>query len=105
MSLRHRRIGLGTRLALCTVATMALIYLVLGVTYELPRLWVAFLPPLTLGLAMDWPLLRGRPGEHRRVATVLMLIVGVQIFFTAFHWTFLDAREAEYRLSTRRFYE
>jgi hypothetical protein len=107
MSLRRLRMNFGTRLALCTAATMALIYFVFGVTYELPRLWVAFLPPLTLGLAIDWPLLRGgrAAGEHPRVAKVLMLIVAVQIFFTAFHWTFFDAREAEYRLSTKRFYQ
>ena len=29
----------------------------------------------------------------------------VQIFFTTFHWTFFDAREAEYRLTTKRFYQ
>ena len=104
MSLRRPRLDFGTRLVLCTAATMALIYFALGVTYELPRLWVAFLPPLTLGFAIDWSLLRGKPAEHPRLARVLMLIVAVQIFFTAFHWTFFDAREAEYRLSTRRFY-
>jgi hypothetical protein len=102
-SLRRPRLNFGTRLALCTAVVMALIYFLLGVTYELPRLWVAFLPPLTLGLAIDGPLLRGA-GEHRRVARVLVLIVLVQMFFTAFHWTFFDAREAEYRLTTRRFY-
>jgi hypothetical protein len=105
LSLRRRRLNFGTRLALCTAITMAFIYLVLGVTYELPRLWVAFLPPLTLGLAIDWPLLRGKPHEHPRVARALLLVVFVQIFFTAFHWTFFDAREAEYRLSTQRFYQ
>jgi hypothetical protein len=99
----RRRLHFGTRLALTTLAVMLLIYFAMGVTYELPRLWVAFLPPLTLGLAIDFPLLRGR-GEHRRVAAVLTLIVLVQIVFTAFHWTFFDAREAEYRLSSNRFY-
>ena len=47
--------------------------------------------------------LRAR-GEHRRVSVVLMLVVLTQLAFTAFHWTFLDAREAEYRLISHRFY-
>ena len=78
-------------------------YFVVGVTYELPRLWVAFLPTLVLGLAIDSPLLRGR-GRHPRVAWALVLIVLVQMSFTAFHWTLFDAREAEYRLVSKRFF-
>ncbi|MEA2708012.1 MAG: hypothetical protein QOF78_613 [Phycisphaerales bacterium] len=109
LSLRRRRMNFGTRLALCTVAVMLLIYVVMGVTYELPRLWVAFLPPLMLGLAIDRPLLRaggrGRAGsEHPRVARALALIVIVHVAFTAMHWTLFDAREAEYRLVTQRYY-
>ena len=104
MNLRRARMAFGARLVLCTVAVMLLIYLVMGVTYELPRLWVAFLPPLTLGLAVNWPVLRAR-GEHPRVAKALALIVLVQVFFTTFHWTFFDAREAEYRLTSKRFYQ
>ena len=63
MSLRRRRLNLGTRLALCTIAVMLFIYFVVGVTYELPRLWVAFLPPLMLGLCIDRPLLRGKADD------------------------------------------
>jgi hypothetical protein len=103
MRLRRRRMSVGTRLAICTVAVMLLIYFVVGVTYELPRLWVAFLPTLVLGLAIDSPLLRGR-GRHPRVAWALVLIVLVQMSFTAFHWTLFDAREAEYRLVSKRFF-
>jgi len=33
-----------------------------------------------------------------------MLIVLTQVAFTAFHWTFLDARETEYRLLSQRYY-
>jgi hypothetical protein len=98
----ERRFGFGARLALCTAAMMLLTYL-LGITYELPRLWVAFLPPLTLALSMDLPLLRS-PRCHRKVTAAFMLIVTVQIVFTAMHWTIFDVRESEYRLATERFY-
>jgi hypothetical protein len=103
LSLRRRRLNFGTRLAICTAAVMVLIYGPFGVTYELPRLWIAFLPTLTLGLAIDCPLLRGR-GSHPRAVIGMVLIVAAQLVFTAMHWTMLDAREAEYRLVTNRFY-
>jgi hypothetical protein len=103
LNLRRIRRGFGTRLAICTLAVMALIYGPLGVTYELPRLWVAFLPPLVLGLAIDLPLLRAR-GTSSRAAVALALIVGVHVAFTALHWTLFDARESENRLMTGRFY-
>jgi hypothetical protein len=111
LSLRRRRMNFGTRLAICTVAVMLFIYAVMGVTYELPRLWVAFLPPLALGLAIDSSLLRAKSGApHPRVAKALALVVMTHVVFTAMHWTIFDAREAEYRLSPRgseppRYYE
>jgi hypothetical protein len=108
LSLRRppwRHMNFGTRLAICTMAVMLLIYIVMGVTYELPRLWVAFLPTLLLGLAIDRPMLRATPrGEHPRVAKALALIVIVHVVFTTMHWTLFDARESEYRLSTQRYY-
>lgn len=103
LSAARRRLNLGTRLVICTAGAMAFIYLVIGLTYELPRLWVVFLPPLALGLAMDAPLLRGR-GPHRRAAVALATLVVAQVAFTAFHWTIFDAREAEYRLISKRLY-
>ena len=93
----------GTRLACCTAAVMLLIYGPLGMTYELPRLWVAFLPPLVLGLMIDRPLFRARSSSPRAVRA-LVLIVAVHLAFTALHWTLFDARESEYRLTTDRFY-
>jgi hypothetical protein len=103
LSLPRRRLNFGTRLALCTIAVMLLIYVVMGVTYELPRLWVAFLPPLALGLMIDRPMLRGC-GVHPRIAKALALIVFVHFAYTAMHWTLFDARESEYRLSSQRYY-
>ena len=105
LSVRRRSMNLGTRLAICTVGVMLLLYTVMGVTYELPRLWVAFLPTLALGLAIDRPLMRGSArGEHPRAARALALIIVTHIAFTALHWTLFDARESEYRLSTQRYY-
>jgi hypothetical protein len=106
LSIRRPRVNSGTRLAICTAAAMAIVYIGFGVTYELPRLWVAFWPTMVLGLAMDCSLLRGNASqaEHRRISKVLMLVVLTQVAFTAFHWTFLDARETEYRLISHRFY-
>jgi hypothetical protein len=103
LSVRRWRINFGIRLFLCTLAVMLITYFAVGMTYELPRLWVAFLPPLTLGLAIDFPLLRAR-GQHPHVARVLMLIVLTQMIYTTFHWTLFDVRETEYRLTTQHYY-
>lgn len=105
LSLRRRRLNFGTRLALCTLGAMAFIYVVIGLTYELPRLWVAFLPTLVLGLSIDRPLLRGNATTfRRRVAVALILIIAAQVSFTAMHWTLFDVRELEFRLVSQRFY-
>lgn len=98
---RRRRLTFGAKLAITTLATMLVTYL-LGVTYELPRLWIAFLPPLTLGLMMAVPLAHG---THRKTRAALALIITVQIISTAWHWTLLDVRESEYRLKNQRFFE
>ena len=102
LNVRHLRrgIGFGRRLLICTLLAMAATY-VLGIPYELPRLWVAFLPPLALGAMIDLPMFHA---EHspRRVWRPLAMIVAVQICFTALHWTIFDVRESEYRLTTER---
>jgi len=91
--------GFGRRLLICTLFAMALTY-VLGVPYELPRLWVAFLPPLALGAMIDLPMFHAP--NARRVWRPLAAIVAVQVLFTALHWTIYDARESEYRLLSER---
>jgi hypothetical protein len=95
----HRGDGFGRRLLLCTLAAMGATYLI-GVPYELPRLWVAFLPPLALGAMIDLPMFHA---EHsRRVWRPLAMIVAAQVCVTALHWTMLDVRESEHRLITQR---
>ncbi len=91
--------GFGRRLLICTIVTMAVTYIV-GVPYELPRLWVVFLPPLALGAMIDLPMFHATGA--RRVWRPLAAIVAVQVLFTALHWTMFDARESEYRLTTQR---
>jgi len=103
LSIRPWRMNFGTRFFLSTLFVMLFTYFAIGMTYELPRLWVAFLPLLTLGLAIDFPLLRAR-GNHPRVAQVLMLIVLTQMIYTTFHWTLFDVRETEFRLVSKRYY-
>lgn len=97
LSIRRRRsLNFGARLAIVTVIVMAISYFA-GVSYELPRLWVVFLPPLTLGLLSAAPL--GSVRHEGRVARSAMWIAIVHILFTAAHWSMLDARESEHRLS------
>jgi hypothetical protein len=91
--------GLGFRLFACTLVAMGLTY-VIGVPYELPRLWVAFVPPLALGAMLDVPLFRGR--STWRTFQPLAAVVAAQVLFTAVHWTMFDVRESEYRLMSQR---
>jgi hypothetical protein len=92
--------GFGRRLLICTLAAITLTY-VIGVPYELPRLWVAFLPTLALGAMIDLPMFHAQRSP-RRVWRPLAAIVAVQIAFTALHSTIFDVRESEYRLTSER---
>ena len=95
LRLRHRAWGFGASLLAATVLAMLATYL-LGITYELPRLWVAFVPLLLLAAMADQPLLHGR--NTRRALVPVMLLVIVAILATGLHWSIMDARETEYRV-------
>jgi hypothetical protein len=99
---RWRPTSFGGRLAVATLLTMAAVYFI-GIPYELPRLWVVFLPPLTLGLMALQPLARGR--NYRRVMPLLLLVLTVNVTATVLHWSLLDARESEYRLKSQRLFD
>jgi hypothetical protein len=88
----------GRRLMICTVAAMAITYF-FGVAYELPRLWVAFLPLLSLGPLVGWPLAVIPSPRARRALAILAI---AQILFTAIHFSMMDARETEWRIQTMR---
>jgi hypothetical protein len=92
--------GFGRVLLICTLGMMAITYL-LGVPYELPRLWVVFLPLLVLAASIDLPLMHGHNAAHR-AWKALALLAAVNVIFTAVHWTRFDVRESEYRMITQR---
>ncbi len=108
----------GLPLAIATTSAM-LATVWLGTPAELPRLWIAFLPPLTLGLMASSRLFarpsaepadaprslmasENSPTPPRRIAVLAGTLVAAQIATTALHFCFLDVRESEYRLISRR---
>lgn len=92
---RHRRWEFGERLLIATLTIMLVTY-VIGVQYELPRLWIAFWPTLVLGLMLTLPM--SRANESPRAARLLATVAAMHVAFAIAHWTMLDAREAEHRL-------
>ncbi|MBC8105722.1 MAG: hypothetical protein H7Z14_03960 [Anaerolineae bacterium] len=93
---KSRPFRFGERLFLATLAIMLITY-VIGVQYELPRLWIAFWPPLVLASMLSCRQLT-RARHDGRAARVLATIAAVHVAFTIAHWTMLDVREAEHRL-------
>ena len=71
---------------------------------ETPRLWIPFVPLLMLGTGLQAPSLRD---TNRTTRWMLAALVLAQVTCSAIQWSFLDAREAEMRLSTTepRFFE
>lgn len=97
-----RPTGFGLRLTLSTIAVMLVCFL-LGVPYELPRLWIVFIPLLVLGACVDQPLFRGS-SAHSKVVTALSILVILHLVTTVLAWSALDVRESEYRLSSQRLF-
>jgi hypothetical protein len=93
-ALRRPR-GIGSAILYSTIVVMLLTF-VLGTTVELPRLWVGFVPLLTLGVCADQPFLRAT--DPRRAKMLLIVLIFAHLAATAVHFSLLDAREAEYRL-------
>ncbi|MCG3130077.1 MAG: hypothetical protein FLDDKLPJ_00825 [Phycisphaerae bacterium] len=80
---------------------------------EIARLWMPFLTLLTVSLSMMLRDRLGSPNEtdvatlrsadapsDRSVRPVLLLLLALQLGVTLMHWSLMDAREAEWRLST-----
>ena len=93
--------GWGVALGVCTSIVMGITY-VLGVTYELPRLWIAFLPLVMLAGMVNRPLLRVK--NSRRAVVPVLWIVCISLVASAVHWSVLDVRESEFRLTSQRFF-
>jgi hypothetical protein len=85
---------------ICTAGVMLATY-ILGVPYELPRLWVVFVPLLALGSTIDLPLFHSRH-RRRRATRALTLIAIVHLMFVIIHFSLMDVRESEYRMLTQR---
>ena len=83
-----------------TVAVM--LFSIFHTTLETPRLWLVFVPPLALGLALMLPSFRNpAPGRLR----YFLIIAAFQVTTTCLQWCLFDARESEMRLATGRMFE
>jgi len=91
---------LGGCLIIVTVAAQAFCYFFAN-NNETPRLWIPFLVVLTVALAMRRDLFRRDTLPHRRLC---LLLIALQISLTALHWSMMDVRETEYRLTTGRYW-
>lgn len=95
-----RGAGFGRKLLISTLVTMLATYFV-GVPYELPRLWVVFLPLLAVGAAIDLPLFHARRGGYRSAAALAIIAV-VHLLFVMIQFSLMDVRESEFRMLTQR---
>ncbi|HNQ24685.1 MAG TPA: hypothetical protein PKK06_16510 [Phycisphaerae bacterium] len=93
--------ALGGRLLVVAVGVMVYSYFFAN-NSETPRLWMAFIPVLLLGLALRRPVLLGDGAAARRLCVVLLAL---QLTVTVGHWSLMDVRETEWRLSTQRMWD
>ncbi len=87
--------------ALLAATVVVMIYSSFYTALETPRLWIAFLPLVVVGLALGLPEFR-RP--EPRQARMLLVIGAMQIATTCLIWAFFDVRESEMRLITGRLF-
>ena len=85
------------------VATLAvMLYSLFYTTLETPRLWLAFVPTLAIGMALTIPSFRRPTLTDLR----LLIVTGMfQVFTTCLIWCLFDVRESEMRLLTGRLFE
>lgn len=93
--------SLGLWILVCTVV-------VLGYTYffannsETPRLWMPFIPLIVWAMALRRGALQGDSPRHVHIA---VLLIALQLGGTLAHWSMMDVRESEYRLTTGRMWD
>ena len=87
--------GLGLAMVLVTVVVMVLS--AFRTALETPRLWLAFVPLLVLGMALRMPTFRHSSSGSLRI---LLTIAVLQVTTTCLQWCLFDVRESEMRLST-----
>ena len=90
--------SLGRCLFTCTVAVMIYTYFFAN-NSETPRLWMPFIPLLLMGMALRRSPFRGDTPNHR---SLCLLLIVLQLTVTALHWSMMDVRESEWRLTTGR---
>ena len=85
------------------VTLLVLLYTYFGANNsETPRLWMAFIPLLVLPLALRRAVFTHDSLSHRRLC---VLLLALQIVITVAHWSLMDVRESEYRISTKRMWD
>ena len=92
---------LGRRMLWCATLVMTYSYFFAN-NNETPRLWIPFIPLLLVGMGLRRSALRDGRGISPRLWTVL---VALQVGVTLAHWSLMDVRESEYRLSTGRMWD
>lgn len=93
--------ALGRWLLWCSVAVMGYSYF-FGNNSETPRLWIPFIPPLLLAMAIRRAVFRDDSPHSRRT---MVLLLGLQLVVTLAFWSLMDVRESEWRLLTGRMWD
>jgi hypothetical protein len=93
---RDETASLGGALLACTAAVMAYSYF-LANNSETPRLWIPFIPPLLLSMALRRSAFRGATPPVRKFH---LLLIALQLSITLAHWCLMDSRESEWRIFT-----
>lgn len=89
---------LGLALLAVTAGVMAYTYFFAN-NSETPRLWIPFILPLLLGLALRRSYFRQ---DHMAARRLHILLIALHLAITLAHWSTFDARESEWRLHTGR---
>lgn len=101
-ALRERAASWSGKLLWVSAAAMAYCYFFAN-NSETPRLWMPFLALLTWALAQrrDW--LRAGAAGSVSTSRLCLLLLALQIGGSILHWTMMDVRESEMRLTTGRY--
>jgi hypothetical protein len=93
--------SLGRCMLVCTIVAMLYTYLFAN-NSETPRLWMPFIPLLLVGMGLRRSVFRANTVRQRRLCLVL---IALQCSVTILHWSMMDVRESEYRLTSGRMWD
>lgn len=93
--------ALGGCILLGAAAVMTYTYF-FGNNNETPRLWIPFVPLIVWPLALRRRAFREDSPSNR---TLWVALLAIQAVVTLAHWSLMDVREAEWRLSTGRMWD